>query len=46
MDSASFGVGPTQLKDKLKLGLYELRMLILGAQMMLGFHMRSWFEDA
>src|SRR5690242_12477542 len=34
-----------KLKDRLKLSLDESRMLILGAQVVLGFEFRSAFED-
>src|SRR6184192_4096212 len=36
----------TALKDKIKLALDESRMLILGAQILLGFDLRSAFEPA
>jgi len=36
----------TRLKDKIKLTLDESRMLILGAQILLGFHFRAAFEAA
>lgn len=32
--------------QKLKIALDETRMLILGAQVLLGFQMRSAFQDA
>src|ERR1044072_805886 len=34
----------TQLKDKIKIALDESRMLVLGAQILLGFHFRVAFE--
>lgn len=36
----------TELKDKIKLALDESRMLILGAQILLGFDLRAAFEPA
>src|ERR1051326_4270013 len=36
----------TGLKDKIKLALDESRMLVLGAQILLGFHFRVAFEPA
>ena len=36
----------TGLKDKIKLALDESRMLVLGAQILLGFHFRAVFEPA
>jgi len=36
----------TALKDKIKLALDESRMLILGAQILLGFELRAAFEPA
>jgi len=36
----------TRLKDKIKLTLDESRMLVLGAQILLGFQFRSVFEAA
>jgi len=36
----------TGLKDKIKLALDESRMLVLGAQILLGFHLRAAFEPA
>ena len=35
----------TKLGEKIKLALDESRMLILGAQILLGFHYRSAFES-
>src|SRR2546423_2324153 len=35
-----------ELKDRIKLALDESRMLILGAQILLGFHFRAVFEPA
>src|ERR1700737_1230783 len=36
----------TALKDKIKLALDESRMLVLGAQILLGFDLRAPFEPA
>jgi hypothetical protein len=45
MDNGTASSGPLPIKDKLKLSLDELRILILGAEVILGFHMRTWFTD-